>query len=254
MAISVIIGTYNSAKHLREVIDHVKDYDEIIVCDAGSTDDTLSIAREEGCAIFASDETQGEDFRMHTEALRKAKNDWILYLHPDELVTPGLKKYLDDFTGKEHDIHGLFIPRRNFLLDREDTNNYPDFHLRFFHRSGTAWSEGAKALPSVYGRTGRIPANRKELALIHIPRTIDETIGNLNESVTDSSIEARKVPLIEILSATAGVFMREYIMKGKLRYGTTGYIDSVNKAMKEYFKLARSHEKFTNENPKRKKK
>ena len=39
--ISVVINTYNARQHLEKVLDSVKDFDEIVVCDMESTDDTL---------------------------------------------------------------------------------------------------------------------------------------------------------------------------------------------------------------------
>lgn len=39
--ISVVINTYNAAQHLDEVLEAVKDFDEIVVCDMDSQDDTL---------------------------------------------------------------------------------------------------------------------------------------------------------------------------------------------------------------------
>ena len=35
--ISVIINTYNAERHLEAVIEAVKDFDEIVVCDGRST-------------------------------------------------------------------------------------------------------------------------------------------------------------------------------------------------------------------------
>ena len=49
--ISVVINTYNAEKHLREVIAAVKDFDEVLVCDMESTDNTVAIARDMGCRI-----------------------------------------------------------------------------------------------------------------------------------------------------------------------------------------------------------
>lgn len=42
--ISVVINTYNAERHLAEVLDSVKDFDEIVVCDMESTDHTRDIA------------------------------------------------------------------------------------------------------------------------------------------------------------------------------------------------------------------
>lgn len=46
MAISVVINTYNAEQHLAEVLETVKNFDEIVVCDMESTDSTVKIANE----------------------------------------------------------------------------------------------------------------------------------------------------------------------------------------------------------------
>ncbi|MDE6562333.1 MAG: glycosyltransferase [Muribaculaceae bacterium] len=243
MAISVLIGTYNSARYLRKVIENVKDYDEVMIYDKGSTDDTVEIARREGCNVIYTADNDDVNFHAHNYAINKAKNDWILFLRPNELAPRELKDYLEKFIENADEIHGLFIPRRNFLMNKEDTNNYPDFQLRFFHRAGTIWNDDEAELPSVYGRTERISAHKKKLAIIRIPGSINDSIGHLEGSCTDAEATPRKVSLMEILSTTMGTFTREYILKGKFKYGTIGYIDAVNATMKEYFKLAKRHEK-----------
>ena len=50
--ISVVINTYNAEKYLQQVLDSVKDFDEVVVCDMESTDDTVAIAREYGCKVL----------------------------------------------------------------------------------------------------------------------------------------------------------------------------------------------------------
>lgn len=244
MAITVIIGTYNSAKYIRKAIEFVSDYDEVLIYDKGSTDDTVRIAEEAGCRVIhaATDGTEGSS--AHNHAIHQAKNEWILFLRPGELAPRELKKALDDFINDPRDTHGLFIPMRNFLMNKEDFNNYPDFQLRFFHRGGTVWNDDEAELPSVYGRTDRLPAHNRRLAIIHLPGSINDTIGHLENHCNDRDTSPRKIPLMEILTTTMGTFMKEYILKGKFRYGTIGYIDAVNTTMQDYFTLAKRHEKF----------
>lgn len=241
MAITVIIGTHNSAKYLRKAIDLIKDYDEVLIFDKGSTDDTIDIARKAGYEVIHTADSDSSDSH-HNLAIQKAKNDWILFLRPGELAPRELKKALDDFLKNPRDTHGLFIPRRNFLMNKEDFNNYPDFQLSFFHRGGTVWNDDEAELPSVYGRTDRLPAHNRKLALIHLPGSINDAIGHLEQYCTDADILPRKVSLMEILTTTMGTFVKEYIIKGKFRYGTIGYIDAVNTTMKDYFTLAKRHE------------
>lgn len=243
MAISVLIGTHNSEKYLHRVIDYVKDYDEVLIYDKGSSDSTVEIAKAAGCTVLHMGGNVEESFFTHNQAIQRAKNDWILFLRPNELAPRSLKDYLENFITSAGDIHGLFIPRRHFILDKEDSNHYPDFRLRFFHRGGAVWNDEEGSLPSVPGRTSRIPANRKNLAIIRLPESINEEIGHLEDYCASSAYIPKKIPLLHILSSTMGTFMREYILKGKFKYGTAGYIDAVNHTMKDYFILAKKHEK-----------
>ena len=43
--ISVVINTYNAEKFLQRVLDSVKDFDEVVICDMESTDHTVEIAQ-----------------------------------------------------------------------------------------------------------------------------------------------------------------------------------------------------------------
>ena len=244
MAITVIIGTHNSAKYLRKAIEFVRDYDEVLVYDNGSTDDTLEIARQAGCEVIHTADSDQAGSEAHNKAIQRAKNDWILFLRPGELAPRELKKALDDFLKDPRDTHGLFITRRNYLMNKEDFNNYPDFQLRFFHRGGTVWNDDEAELPSVYGRTDRLSAFNRRLAIIHLPGSINDSIGHLERYRTDADTQPRKISLFEILTTTMGTFMKEYILKGKFRYGTIGYIDAVNTTMRDYFTLAKRHEKY----------
>ena len=244
MAITVIIGTYNSARYLRKAIGFVSDYDEVLIYDKGSTDDTVQIAKDAGYEVIHAASADLVGTQAHNHAIQRAKNDWILFLRPGELAPRELRKALYDFIKDPRDTHGLFIPRRNYLMNKEDLNNYPDFQLRFFHRGGTVWNDDEAEIPSVYGRTDRLGAHNRKLAIIHIPGSINDTIGHLEGYCPDADTEPRKISLMEILTTTMGTFMKEYIMKGKFRYGTIGYIDAVNTTMKDYFTLAKNHEKY----------
>ena len=100
--ISVVINTYNAALYLNEVLDSVKDFDEIVVCDMESTDDTVRIAKEKGCKVvnFAKgDISICEPARNF--AIQSAKYDWVLVVDADEIVTPALRSYLYERLEKE---------------------------------------------------------------------------------------------------------------------------------------------------------
>ena len=88
--ISVVINTYNASKFLARVLDSVKDFDEIVICDMESTDDTLEIAQRYGCKIVTF-KKEGvsivEPARQF--AIDAASHPWVLVVDADELCHAG---------------------------------------------------------------------------------------------------------------------------------------------------------------------
>ncbi|MDG1833227.1 MAG: glycosyltransferase family 2 protein, partial [Verrucomicrobiota bacterium] len=82
-ALSVIIPTLNEASELPETLKRARaipEVKEIIVVDAGSTDDTEAIAREHNCTVLESEPSRGKQLRLGAE---QASGDAILFLHAD---------------------------------------------------------------------------------------------------------------------------------------------------------------------------
>ncbi|MDE6581948.1 MAG: glycosyltransferase [Duncaniella sp.] len=50
--ITALVQTYNASKYLDRVLSSLKDFDELLVVDMESTDDTLDIARRHGARII----------------------------------------------------------------------------------------------------------------------------------------------------------------------------------------------------------
>jgi glycosyltransferase involved in cell wall biosynthesis len=88
-ALSVCIIAKNEAAAIARCIEAVKPLsDDIVVVDSGSTDGTMEIARSLGArAIFHAWPGYGPQKRFAED---QARNDWILNVDADEVVTPGL--------------------------------------------------------------------------------------------------------------------------------------------------------------------
>ena len=77
--ISVVINTYNAEQHLAAVLESVKDFDEVLICDMESTDTTLDIARQYGCRIITFERKQYNIVEPAREyAIHEAKHEWVL--------------------------------------------------------------------------------------------------------------------------------------------------------------------------------
>lgn len=82
-ALSVIIPALNEEGELPETIKRARvipEVKEIIVVDAGSTDDTQAIAREHNCIVLECEPNRGKQLRLGAQ---RASGDVVLLLHAD---------------------------------------------------------------------------------------------------------------------------------------------------------------------------
>lgn len=246
MGISVIISSHNSARHIARVLESVKKFDEVVVCDMESTDESRDIVRSSGVKLVEVPSREDNGYlKIREYALTKAQSDWVLVLRPDEIVTPHLVRYLYDFIENPGEYKGLIIPRKNYILNRLRDNTYPDYQLRFFHRHDTTWPESRNAYPKISGRTYKIPASRGELAFIKLPRSLTALLSILNRRSTEERGKYHghgQISTWKMIHVPISKFLKEYLLKGKIRYGTEGYVTSVNKALHLYCAMAKAHE------------
>ena len=138
--ISVVINTYNASKYLARVLDTVKGFDEVVVCDMESTDDTVAIAKEHNCKVITFPKAEHKSAEpARTFAIQSASSDWVLVVDADELVSEALRSYLYDFIKNPGEVRGLYIPRKNYTMNVCLPSSYPDYQLRFFVKEGTVW-------------------------------------------------------------------------------------------------------------------
>lgn len=226
--ISVVINTYNAEKHLARVLESVKDFDEMVICDMESTDKTIEIAQKYGCKIVTfekGDCVSAEPAR--TFAIQSASSDWILVVDADELVTPELRNYLYERIKDEKCPQGLYIPRKNYFMGKFMVSGYPDYILRFFVRKGTVWPPYVHTFPTVKGRTEKIPAKRKDLAFIHLANdSIKDKLTKTN-LYTDNEVEKKKgknYGAMALIYRPAFRFFKYYVLKQGFRMGVEGFI------------------------------
>ena len=228
--ISVVINTYNAQLHLSRVLASVKDFDEIVVCDMESTDDTVAIALEYGCKIVTfpkADHKSAEPAR--TFAIQSATNKWVLVVDADEIVTPALREVLYQQIAQADCPAGFYIPRQNMFLGMFVRDFHYDFQLRFFIREGTVWPPYVHTFPSVQGPVEKLRAG-KEARLLHL---MDETMHEYMEKMnlyTDDEVDKKwqkGYGLGALLWRPVWRFFKSYVLDGSFRMGTRGLIRSM---------------------------
>ena len=168
--ISVVINTLNAQRLLDEVLDSVKDADEIIICDMHSEDDTIEIAQRHKCKIFYHDRT-GIVEPARNWAMEQATGDWILVLDADEIVTPELWKYLRQYADNpKKNRYACYIPRETYLLGKHVRSWRQSGIKRFWKRGNCHYTEEIHKMPVTHegkdfwiNKNGKLP----NVALIH---------------------------------------------------------------------------------------
>lgn len=245
MKISVVINTYNASDYLPKVLETAKGFDEIVVCDMESTDETVEIARRYGCKVVVfpkGDRNICEPARNF--AIQSASNPWVLVVDADELIPGALREYLKEFVKAPSGYAGVMIPRKNYMLHKFMSSSYPDYQLRFFKKAGCDWPPTIHSVPTVAGPVMKIPGARKDLALIHLSSTIHKSLRRLNE-YSDNEVVRRKgesVTIFKMFAEPAFRFFKTYIMKGSIRYGKVGLIQAQKNAIYKFMVLSKIYE------------
>ncbi len=242
--ISVVINTYNAAQHLEAVLKSVKEFDEIVVCDMESTDNTVEIAKRYGCKVVTFPKANHKSAEpARTFAIQSAANKWVLVVDADEIITPELRNYLYRIINEPDCPAGLYLARRNTVLGMFCRDWSHDYQLRFFLREGTVWPPYVHTFPEVPGRTERAPAKYKMLHLAD--ETTRQWISKMNE-YTDNEVDKkmnRNYGVGALLWRPLWRFFTSYVLKGGFLNGMRGFLQALQWAMYQQVLVSKIIEK-----------
>lgn len=245
--ISVVINTYNAEQHLSAVLESVKGFDEVVICDMESTDHTVEIASRYGCRIVTfpkKDYVSAEPAR--TFAIQSATHPWVFVVDADELVPQALHDYLYEQIQRDDCPAGIYIPRKNYFMGRMMHCHYPDYLLRFFIREGTVWPPYVHTFPEVQGRKEFIPSKRMDLAFEHLAKDSVRDILRKTNLYTENELEKKKdkhYGIVAFLWRPFFRFFKAYILKGGFRDGLPGFIRACLEGHYQFIMLSKMAEK-----------
>ncbi len=254
MRISVVINTYNASKHLVQVLEAVKNFDEIIICDMESTDNTIEIAKKYDCKIVTFEKKEYNIVEpARNFAIQQASCPWILVVDADEIVPEALKQYLYKRISEANCPAGFYIPRKNYFMGKFMHCLYPDPILRFFKKEGTVWPPIIHVSPIVQGPLYSIPPKRRDLAFIHLANdSIEDIIRKTNEYTQNEVIKKqhKHYGLLAFFYRPFFRFFKTYILKGGIRDGKAGFIKACLDGYYQFVILAKltEHRKLHKQN------
>lgn len=242
--VSVYLVTLNEAEHLQEVLEPLKQFDEIILVDSGSTDSTVDIAKKNGAKVFHKD---WMGFSKQKEyAMSLCKNEWVVNIDGDEVlneaVVESIRKSVvsNDFEAYRLHFEDLFwnkpmsrySSKRSIVrLFKKHVARYP--HNRKVHEN-LILNKSAK-VGSISGLVKHYGYNSTETLMLKQNRY--STLKAL-----DKYDHGKKASILKLMLIFPMNFIKVYFFKRMFLSGIRGLVYSCVDSMYAFLKEAKLFE------------
>ncbi len=239
---SAVIVTKDEEENIKDAIESVKDFSEIIIIDSFSSDRTVEICKKYTDKIFQ------EEWRGYAKqkqlGIDRASMPWVLILDADERLTPELKaEVMNVMDNKGHS--GFYIARKNFFLGKWIRHGgwWPDYTLRLF-RKENAFIEEREVHEKVVvkGKTGYLIN-----PMVHYTsRNISDFHKKLEVYATLSAKEMEKKgvrpSILSLVLHPFFTFLKMFLIRRGFLDGAYGLILAVLYSYYAFLKYAKSWE------------
>jgi glycosyltransferase involved in cell wall biosynthesis len=154
--ISIITPSYNQGKYLEETILSIisQNYDnyELVIIDAGSTDDTLKVIDKykEWITYWVSEPDRGQSHAIQ-KGLAKATGDIINWINSDDIVAPGaFHRIADEFDLTRYDV---ICGKCDYFINSLDKLDMRDMRMGIFSTIGDTIIQHKINQPSTFFKT-----------------------------------------------------------------------------------------------------
>ncbi len=242
--LSVAIITKNEEENIRSCLQSVSFASQVVLVDSGSTDATLSIAKEFGCEVY-SEAWQGFGPQKQL-AIEKCRQPWILVLDADERIPPDtadiIKNIITDSNLKET---GFSFPRKNYFQGRwiKHAGWWPDRIVRLFRKeSGRMTAAKVHEAVEVTGIVGELDVpieHFTESSLSKILQKIDKysTLG-----AEEAFKDGKHSSAFSAFMRAFFTFNQDYFLRLGILDGKQGLTLAVTDAVNKFFKYAKLSE------------
>lgn len=240
--ISVTILTKNSEKYLREVLESVRHFDEAVIYDNGSGDSTLSIAKEYKNVTIYKEKFEGFG-PTHNKASAAARNDWILSIDSDEVVTPGMAAEIFQTPLNAECVYSF--PRHNYYNGTfiKWCGWYPDRQIRLYNRTKTRFTDAQVHEAVMEEGMRHIKLNSP---MRHYSYATHADFLTKMQSYSDlfaKQYRGKKTSSVcKAILHGAGAFLKSYVVKKGILGGYEGFVISVYNANTAFYKYLKLYE------------
>lgn len=240
--LSVVVITYNNADTLDACLREVDWADEIVVLDSGSADSTVAIARMHGARVEVH---PFDDYGPQKQrAYELARNDWILNLDADEILSPGTRAIIE--RALEDPQHaGFRLPRRERMFwTVQHRLSHRNGHLRLFNRRHGAMNDvEVHAAVEVRGPVKTLwSADFVNNGDGDILTRVEKINRYSSGMVVHKLRRGQRFTGVRMVVYPPLFFLRQFVFKRYFLSGWAGFVASVLGAFYVFLKYAKLHE------------
>lgn len=240
---SVYVICCNGEKHIERLLESVKEFDEIILVDSGSHDDTLNIARKFPNVHIFHQPWLGYA-KQKAEALSKCKNIWVINLDADEVLSDELKKEIitaiqqDNCDGLSCGLAEVFLGRSSHQFSKRADK------IRFFKKAHGQYDLNALVHESI-SVNGKICCAKG--VIYHYGLSSIETMIKKNNEYSTlaakmKSLQQKRANIFKMIFIFFWAFFRAYFLKRFFLNGAAGFIHSMSIGFYAFLKEAKLYE------------
>lgn len=243
--ITAAILTKNNERSIKKTLLSCQFFDEILILDTGSSDRTIDIA--ESFKNVRIERTKFTSFGEMRNSLAKfARNDWVLAIDSDEVISEDLQKEIQDLTLKNGTLYS--IPFINFFNEKKiKWCGWKESHVRLYRRDESSFSS-SHIHEKLQVKNLKIK-NLKSPIYHYSYNSIEDFLKKMQIYSSLFAKEHRlrkKSSLFKAIYHSLFAFFKSYIIKRGILGGKEGFIISVynaNTAFYKYLKLAEINNK-----------
>ena len=241
--VSVAIVTANEEHNIKDALESVRLFREIVIIDALSTDRTAEICRAYTDKFY---QFPWKGYAAQKQdAVDRTSLEWVLILDADERVTPELRQEIRE-TVPVTAHAGFFIPRKNYFLGRwiRHSGWWPDHTLRLFRKgAGRVEMREVHEKVAVRGSVGTLRSPMEHYSYRTISDFLRKTEAYSELSAKELLGAPKRRPLLSMAASPLAVFLKMYILRQGFRDGAHGLVLAVLYSFYTFLKYAKLWER-----------